>query len=180
MPTDRVLSLSATIIAFCAICISIWQGNMARQHNRLSLAPYITSAPEINQTENKSGVYVYNDGTGPAFIKKAFLIANGKTFDLTKNSWSEIYKHLDIETLCHYQSWFKEGTVLRPAESIKLLSPEKSENDKCYIEFIKLLGAYELDLHFVYDSIYKEEYQYKQRIGIDIREFETYKSILRF
>ena len=181
MSTDRILSISAILIAFCAVCVSIWQGAATREHNRLSLAPFITSAPMLTGIDEKNGIYVSNDGTGTAFIKKAYVIANGKPFDLTKNSWPKIYKHLSIKNLCHSESWFKVGAALKSGESIKILAPTKSPKDpECPIQFIKLLAASELDLYLVYESIYQEEYQYKQRIGLDRQDIEIYRDLFHF
>ncbi|EMK6709826.1 hypothetical protein V9J54_003541 [Vibrio cholerae] len=181
MLTDRVVNISSMAIALAAVCVSIWQGVVMREHNKLSLKPYITSAPRLPGVGGDNGVFVANDGLGPAFIKDAKIIANGKEFDLTKNSWPEIYEHLGVKGLCYSESWFKEGASLTPGEAVKILAPTTNPVAYgCKTEFVKLLSALELDLSLVYESIYEDEYKYIQRVGLDKQEIEIYKQQLGF
>ena len=180
MNTDKVLSISAIMIALAAVGVSIWQSVEIRKHNRFSLAPYIVVAPGLTGLDGKNGVFVENNGTGSAFIINAEIVANGKVFDLTKNSWPQIYKHLNIKPLCHSESWFPKGSVLKAGMEHQLIGPTKSaEKPTCRIEFVKLLSANKLQLNLEYQSIYEEEFQYQQRIGLDPQEIKTYKQLLK-
>ncbi len=181
MTTDKIISISSVIIALTAVCVSIWQGVETREHNKLSLKPYITSAPVVPGVGGENGIFVSNDGMGLALIKEASILANGKVFDLTINSWPAIYEHLHIKKMCHSESWFKTGTLLKSGEKIKILSPTSSPlESECPVEFIKLLSASELKLHLVYESIYEEKYEHNQSIGFDKQEIDRFKQLLSF
>jgi hypothetical protein len=39
--TDTKISLAATIIALCALGVSLWEGYNVRHHNQLSVKPYM-------------------------------------------------------------------------------------------------------------------------------------------
>ncbi|TRN17077.1 hypothetical protein DM586_03155 [Vibrio fluvialis] len=181
MTTDRIVSISSMVIALAALCVSMWQGFVVQKHNKLSLKPYITSAPRLPGVGGENGIFISNDGLGPAFIKEAKIIVNGESFDLTSNSWPAVYAHLGLKKLCYSESWFKKGSSLKPGEFVKILAPTKMPIDSsCPIEFIKLLSASELELSLVYESIYEEEYTYISRIGLDPQEIALYKKVLKF
>lgn len=176
MSFDKILNRVVLIAGLLAIFISFWQAFDAREHNRLSLKPYITSAYTVTGVDNNDGVFVSNDGMGPAFIKEAYIIANGKTFDLATNSWPAIYDHLHIKNGCHTERWFKMGSVIKSGDKIKLIYPTSATNDKeCVNQFTDLLSHSELNLHIVYESIYEYEYKYSQRIGLNAQEIDRLK-----
>ena len=130
--TDRILSISAILVAICAVGVSVWQGVTTREHYRLSLVPYVTSSQVISGKEDESGIYVSNGGTGPAFIKNAYIIAEGKEFDLTKNSWPKIYKHLGVKSVCFRASYFKTGSVILPSDDVQILAITRAPTtDNC-------------------------------------------------
>ena len=84
--TDKILSLSAIIIAVASIFISVWQGIESRNHNRLAVRPALDI---VYSTVNKSfGFKVKNNGIGPAVLTKRTLLFKGKEID-----W---YNHKDL------------------------------------------------------------------------------------
>lgn len=181
MITERVLSISSVVIAVCAVCVSLWQGIVAREHNKLSLKPYFASAPRLPGIGGENGVFLSNHGGGPAFITKATIRANGKTFDLTKNSWPNIYDHLGVKKLCYYESWIPEGTAIKGGQNIKLLAPTSNPLDPdCPLQFIKLLSVVELNLFLEYESVYEDTFTYTKRIGMSKEDIATYRELLDF
>lgn len=74
---DRITAIVSLFIAVLALVISIWEGMMSRQHNRLSVMPNL--AFELNYDEKgTSGLYLYNRGLGPARIKSINTLLNGE------------------------------------------------------------------------------------------------------
>lgn len=178
MNSEKRLNILTAFIASLALAVAIWQGIETRKHNRLSVAPYITVAPMLTGLNGLNGIYIANDGTGTAFIKKASLTVNGKQFDLTTNSWPQVYEHLGIKPLCHSESWFKEGAALKAGEERQIISLTKNPlSASCPFELIKLLSTKELNLSIEYYSIYKEKFFYKGRIGLDRQEVNTYNKL---
>ncbi|UAB68712.1 hypothetical protein INR79_09115 [Vibrio sp. SCSIO 43132] len=176
MTTDRILSISSVVIALTAVCVSIWQGVVAREHNRLSVKPFITSSPRVPGIGGENGVFISNAGVGPAFIKKVYIKANGNEFDMTVNNWPAIYAHLDLKSSCYVERWFKEGVSLKAGYEIKIIGPTTSPLDaSCPIEFLKLISSPELTISLEYESIYGEEFKYSQRIGLDAQEAARFK-----
>ena len=178
LSTDRILSISAIVVALCAVFVSIWQGLVTREHNRKSLLPYITSSQVISGEQGKSGIYVSNGGVGPAFIKSVNITANGKTFDLTLYSWPDIYEHLSIKGECFREAFFKTGSVIQSRDHVQFLAittSSTSESSSCREEFLKILRISEFDIAIKYESAFKEKFTYTQRIGLKNDEVKSPK-----
>lgn len=63
----EIIAISSVVIAVCALGISIWQGYIARQHNKLSVVPMLHV--DVDQTEGKDiEIVSVNNGVGPAII----------------------------------------------------------------------------------------------------------------
>ena len=64
--TDKILSISAIVVAVASIIISVWQGIENRHHNRLAVTPKL----DISYTSrsNSFGFIVKNNGIGPAIL----------------------------------------------------------------------------------------------------------------
>ncbi len=77
--TDKILSISAMVVAVASIVVSVWQGVENRNHNRLAVVPrldisYTTSA-------NTFGFKVKNNGIGPAILSLRSINFDGKEID---------------------------------------------------------------------------------------------------
>lgn len=178
---EHWISISAIIISISAFTVSVWQGWETRQHNRLSLMPYITAAPIAKLSVKEDGVLISNDGLGTGFIIDAYIIANGKKFDLTTNTQLEIYKFLDLDNSCFTRTYLPIGASLKPSETVRLFSPTQADIHKihCLIEYSRLFSQ-QLELYISYQSIYQKEgndgsYTFHKTVSWDevtIKEFE--------
>ncbi|WP_406734394.1 hypothetical protein RJD39_21530 [Vibrio scophthalmi] len=179
MNRESVISFTSLAIALIAVFVTVWQGIETREYNKNSLKPYLTAAPMLTGIEGKNGIYVTNDGVGPAFIKGAILTVNGKRFDLSRNSWPSVYEYLGLEKLCHSESWFKNGSALKAGEKMTLLAPTAATiSPRCPVEFVKLLSANQLELKIEYASVYDDSFVFQQEIGLDKQEIATFSKLL--
>lgn len=122
---EKYTALSSMLIAVCALVISIWQSYSMQQHNKLSLRPYLEMAFEYDRREGRWGLYIYNQGMGPAQVTTveykvdgksypnivAFLMALGEDPDCyTRGNISRFYKVEDRQVVLRTQneSCFKE------------------------------------------------------------------------
>lgn len=179
--TDKILSGAAVVIALAAFGASIWQGWETRKHNRLSLMPYINAAPIAKLSVKEDGVLISNDGLGTGFIIDAYIIVNGKKFDLTTNTQIELYKFIGLDNRCFTRTYLPVGASLKPSETVRLFSPTQADINKihCLIEYSRLFSQ-QLDLYISYQSIYQKEgedgsYSFHKAVNWDevtIKEFE--------
>ena len=82
---DRVVALLAGAMALISLSVAIWDGIETRNHNRLSVRPFLsfsnsttssstTNDQNITITKSKSTISVINKGLGPASIKSFKII----------------------------------------------------------------------------------------------------------
>lgn len=122
---EKYTALSSMLVAACALVISIWQSYSIQQHNKLSLRPYLEMAFEYDRREGRWGLYIYNQGMGPAQVTAvqykvdgksypdivAFLIALGEAPDCyTRGNIGRFYKVEDRQVVLRTQneSCFKQ------------------------------------------------------------------------
>lgn len=71
---------SAEIIALCALFFTAWQAFIQRNHNKISVKPYLCIFT-TRDTHNEMGrlqVLLINNGLGPAFINKFQIFIKGQ------------------------------------------------------------------------------------------------------
>lgn len=85
--TSDVISLSAAIIALCALAISIWQGYITRNHQKLTVKPHIDFDYKFFPGKPIE-LRIMNNGLGPAVITSFNVLFDGKKIS---NSHSESY-----------------------------------------------------------------------------------------
>jgi hypothetical protein len=76
---DRILSVSAIVIALTSVAVSIWEGHETRLHNRLSVRPRIGINGDVENTT--FGLVLENNGLGPAVVRDYVLLLDGKPFE---------------------------------------------------------------------------------------------------
>ncbi|HIF9371791.1 TPA: hypothetical protein ACX6RS_003922 [Photobacterium damselae] len=148
-----------------------------REHNKLSLKPYITATPKYSGINKDDGIFITNNGMGPAFVKAASIEVNGKAFDLMHNSWPEISEYLNLKNTCFIESWFRKDSAIKSGESIRILGPTLGKKDAdCPIQLMKMLSSEELILKLKYNSIYEDEFYVKQHISFDKNVADSFRN----
>lgn len=156
MNTDKIIASSAMIISICALSVSIWQGMVAREHNRLSVKPNLLITPYLEGHGGKNGIYLSNDGLGPGIITHASITINNKDYDLSKNPWPAVFNDINIKSDCFALSWAPSGATLKASEEKALIQTTRAELDGCYFETKKLITDYKIKINIDYKSIYNE------------------------
>ena len=73
-----ISGISTTVIALCALALSIWQGMQTRKHNRLSVMPHLTTKTDRDVEKGFYSIKVINNGIGPALIEEFLVKVDGK------------------------------------------------------------------------------------------------------
>jgi hypothetical protein len=123
MNENTIISISAVVIAISALIVSVWQGLTHRKHNRLAVKP-ILAFEYWDVSDRPLSIVLHNRGVGPAIIKKAFFVIDGKKQVLTS---FDFIKHLAIEgaSIC----WNPSGTdTISPGEVWPILQFEDINN----------------------------------------------------
>jgi len=119
---DRVLSGAAMFVALSSLAIALYEAHMTREHDRLSVWPYVSTFHS-----DSGGVYTFNVrnvGLGPALVRSFQVRVDGTP----RANWGEVAETLigtdSAFTSGHtpnaYSS-FGRGTVLLPGARLALL-----------------------------------------------------------
>lgn len=116
---ERLNSLAALAIAFGALCVSLWQLDIAREHNILSVRPFLMVTPHL--AGEKNGLYLTNEGIGLGIVTDLSVVVSGKKYTgLGKNQWPHILQDSGFDPLCFSIAWPTETAVLRPGMEIEI------------------------------------------------------------
>ena len=160
------ISLGSVVIALCAFCLTVYQANATRRHNRLSVRPHLCEKAYTDEHPLKGMTYTYevgNNGIGPARIKSFKIYWKGK---LWPRPWGDDFTSLLNELLRNrlnyvFQSSFAFGDEsIRSGERqvlLRLFFPDLTRNDRDKI----LTIMSELKLRIAYESFYGEEFIFR-------------------
>jgi hypothetical protein len=73
---------ASTVIAICALALTVWQGIQTRKHNRLSCKPFLTTWIGKDLKNNFYSVDLINNGLGPAVIENFTIKVDDELFQI--------------------------------------------------------------------------------------------------
>ena len=144
---ERLSHYGILIIALTAVAVSVWQGrisqrqlNIAIEHNKLTVKPYLEFTKHIDGSNNLMEINLSNQGYGPAIIQKFELEYKGQVFDAWNPALDAAGLNDGIRQLYNYN----EGSVVAPGAErtiLRLFTPNDQKD---------------LHLNIVYESIYHQ------------------------
>lgn len=154
---ELYLSAFAVFISFIAAALSWWQLDIARQHNRISVRPAIVITPYLEGNNGRNGVYLTNQGLGPAILKSMKIVVDGREFSgLEKSHWIEALRQAGTEPICYKHGWPTQDAMIKVGEEEILLSPTSADLPACKLEAIILLMKKDIAITIHYESLYGE------------------------
>ena len=119
-----IAGISSSIIALCALCLTIWQAYVARMHNKLSVTPYLTTWTHIELDKLHYSVEILNNGIGSALIKNFQIFVDGhevqgQDLEIMQKALKIIFPNYNHHVNGSYLS---EGYMMSPKESRSLVS----------------------------------------------------------
>jgi hypothetical protein len=180
MRSERILAVSAVFVSVLALGVSIWQGMLSREHNRLSLAPYLQVSPRL-VGDASAGLYLENAGTGSAFVKSASISVRGKNFDLADNKWEEFFEHIGVEPRCFRERWLRPGAAVLAGKEFDLIkiSDANLSLPECLFETLKLLTEKDAQLNISYESSYNERHDLSVAFAIKEDDLGNFKELFK-
>ncbi|OSI15912.1 hypothetical protein BWD09_07920 [Neisseria dentiae] len=154
-PSTFWFSLLSLVVSALTLIYLIKQVDLSREHNRNSVKPYLNFYA-IAVGNNKDGLYLSNEGLGPALITEISI--NGKRYpDLRSSDWQKITKETGLTYSCFAFGALKEKMAIRAgADDVPLIVLSKSTDlpPTCYLESLALQEK--IILKVKYTSMYKE------------------------
>jgi hypothetical protein len=110
---------ASEVIAFSALGLAMWQGYIARRHNKLSVRPYLTFSSKFLDEEPHFTVDIKNNGLGTAIITDYKVILDGVTQKDTGKSYViEVCRKLQIpDRFSSAGRYFEVGCSISAGES---------------------------------------------------------------
>jgi hypothetical protein len=156
---ERLISVAALVVASGALYVSSWQLNIAKQHNILSVRPFLIITPHFEGAEGKKGLYLTNEGAGLGKLTSLSISVSGKTYTgLGANQWPNIMRDIGLEPLCFSIAWPTKLAALRPGVEIEILGLSKKAQQGCELELISFLTRKDVSIELRYTSLYEEEH----------------------
>lgn len=150
---EIVTAISTVIVAMVAVGVSVWQGFVARRHNRLSVTPTI----RFDTYLDTSKLLLINTGVGPAIIEKMIVTVDGKNVE-EYELLHAAFRRLGIQGA----DWITYQPDRREAMAVgeKIVLFERPEID---VEFQQRINEAlrRLEIHIFYESIYKDSFSAK-------------------
>lgn len=153
--SDKILSFTAILISLLTLVVFLYQTNLMRKQQLLSVLPYLAIGNYGLGTSNFTLV-LQNDGIGPAFIEDQKIIYLDSTYHMDLPGF--LYAHvpaMDSLSNISYSNIYP-GKMIPPNEKIELLRVNESIEDE--LKLLRLLEALEIDYEIHYRSIYNERW----------------------
>ena len=94
---EVITAIATAVLALGALIISITEARAARQHNRLSVMPYLTVRHHLSGSTGKLGITASNDGLGPALVTACVVEVDRAPMQEDQDSgWKAALKALDL------------------------------------------------------------------------------------
>jgi len=119
---SRYDAVIATLVGFCALCVSGYTAWVQRQQVRAAVWPILeyqtSNAPDIHFT-------VANKGVGPAIIKNVII----RVDDQPMKNWAEVLEKLLGPGKHPGSESDISGHVFAPGESLMIMTPRKDDGN---------------------------------------------------
>ncbi len=120
--SEKVLSISAMSMSFITLLIFVYQTNLMREQNNLSILPYLAVTTTTNSAVPVFELNMENHGIGPAIIESVELTYKDTTYNLNDydNSMYKFFVILvpELDSIKHFSHSSLEKGMAIPANSL--------------------------------------------------------------
>jgi len=157
---EAVAAIASTIIALCALVLSIWQGYLSRRHNRISVRPHLTMWTHKYHNDGLYAADIVNNGFGPANIKCFAVKLDGKKIEGKETEpivklLQTLLKGFDYDSR---QSFFSSGYMMAANEKRQLVEIRFKGDKKPSPTLMEELFK-KADIYIEYESMYGEKFK---------------------
>ena len=162
--SEKVLSISAMTMSFITLLIFMYQTDLMKKQNYLSILPYLSVADSHNSSTLTYELDVYNHGVGPAIIEAVTVIHNDKRYNLRDHD-NRVYSlllHLapQLDSVKNYSTSTLERGLAIPANSkYNIMGVTNSSEDYfLLISELERLLSEGLNFEITYKSMQNEHW----------------------
>lgn len=129
--TEKLSHYGVLIIALTAVVVSVWQGQLSQrqleialEHNKLTVRPYLEFVKNIDGSNNLMEITLANQGYGPAVVENIIIRYKNNEYDAWNPVLDAAQENNNIRQIYNYS----EGSVVAPGTDRTILRL-KSENE---------------------------------------------------
>lgn len=156
-------NLATVSIALVALGFSIWQAVIQRTHNHVSLEPRINAYYSNDGKAEQEGLYIINNGMGPAFVERFGVSVDGKTVP-EEDLWKlgAALAPLGLNAMCLTIRGPRPNDSFKAGEEMALIEISKGAPAVCSLTALKMRAAFaeNLDFTLIVKSIYGDRFEY--------------------
>ena len=181
--SDKLLSLTALLVSLFTLIVFIYQTNLIRQQQFMSVYPYLNLSNEYGGTLNYSYV-LSNEGIGPAIIETVKITSpkNEVFNDFVDYVNSEISTQ---DSIWYFHSNLKKGKLIPSNQKINLIQLVNKErllaiginqtdnlptnNINNSRRLYQILNNDSLKVEIIYTSVYGEKWSLKSNTNAPVK-----------
>lgn len=167
--TDKIIGLSALFISLLTLVVFIYQTEIMREQQHLSVLPYLTLENHYFGTENYKFV-LKNSGIGPAIVKAVRVKDSLGVHDTDLYTYLKAnYKEIDsIQNLAHSDIVY--GMLLPAGEHLDHILLQNTPGSWQKLEaLVQKINTKYLEFEIEYESIYGERWIIKMNTYEPVR-----------
>jgi hypothetical protein len=142
---DRALSVSAIAISLGSAAIALLAYRSSQHYAQVAVQPHVTVTPYLEGPGGRNGLYLANEGLGPARITSINLSFEGRHFEGPGESPWPIIEQAMGASGCFAHAWPEGDSVLRPGETEVFEAQTRAQGlPQCTLAVLKLLSRTDL------------------------------------
>lgn len=160
LKTESSLAILALLISVSTLIVYVYQSNIMKEQQRISVWPYIEWMPSWNA--DNFFIEVNNKGIGPAIVRKVEISLNGKYF----KNFNEVVSSIPGLKNKEFSYSTINNRVIAANESIRALSINDPESISLLTEFLK---NNDFKFEIYYSSVYGDGWK---SLGSKVVEYQ--------
>lgn len=152
---ELITSICAIFISLLTLIVFIYQTNIIRKEQSLSVLPYLTLGNQGYGSPNYQ-LQLKNDGIGPAFIREVSILYEDETYEMDLPTF--LYEHMPamdtISNILHSNIY--SGQLIPAGRIIPILQVNNSQESAYALS--TLLKPLDLELRIIYESVYEDSW----------------------
>ncbi|MFD2517258.1 hypothetical protein [Salinimicrobium flavum] len=154
---QKLLSITAVLISIGTLLVFVYQTNLVRKQQYMSVFPYLEFQNHSVLSPNYKLV-LKNKGIGPALITSRNIVIKGKTYDLDLGMYLE-ENLVSGDTAYFNITNIRKGNLISEKEGIDLVVLEPNTSRSGLEKLHGLIYNDSLEFVVEYESVYGERWQ---------------------
>lgn len=138
---EKIAAYSTVLISICALALSIFSAIESQKHDRISVQPRLEFTNSHAKTADEAGIYLENNGLGPAFVTDLRIYFNGNRMGHWQNAAyaaaienENLFKNIELV----YWTDFTNLTIRSGARQKLLYTPGSNAAEDDFGEMLRV------------------------------------------